>query len=228
MLSVKSNTVSIKPTVIIRELSLRDLWSDFGSNRHRGDTKRARRRGVSSLSDCAKKGRKVSCSSSIRPSSFSLWMGEKGARVSQSENYHMLNTHGIFKGPSWGVTRFWSSSEMEKLTSIRLAKIQWRLIAASCIFTKIVASPLQWTSWLRNFKWLIFEGGPPLWTVGRESRLQEDLKLKSNFGQFSNWSKYEKHQSQIDNKGGSHLTWNCLCDYNSAYQSEAVLDVLPL
>ena len=72
-LSVKTNEVRIKITVIILELSLRDLWSDFGSNRQRGDIKRARRRGVSSLSDCAKRGRKVSCSSSVRPSSFSLW-----------------------------------------------------------------------------------------------------------------------------------------------------------
>ena len=143
----------------------------------------------------------------------------------------MLNTHSIFKGSSWGVTRFWSSSAKEKLTSIRLAKIRWRLIAASCIFTKIVASPLQLTSWQRNFMWLMFEGGPCLWTVGRESRLWEDLKLKSNFGQFSNWSKFyafmRNIQSQIDKKRGSHLTWNHLGDYDSVRRSEAILDALP-
>ena len=35
---------------------------------------------MSSLSDCAKRGRKLSCSSPVRPSSFSLWTGEKRAQ----------------------------------------------------------------------------------------------------------------------------------------------------
>lgn len=143
----------------------------------------------------------------------------------------MLNTHSIVEGPSWGVTRFGSPSAKEKLMSVCLSKIWWRRIAASCMFTKIVASPLRWTSWLSFFMWLIFEGVARLWTGGAESRLREDLKLKSNVGQFSNWSKFypfmRNIQSQIDKKEGSHLTWNHLGNYDSACQSEAVLDALP-